>query len=301
MPRFSIIVPAHQAALTIAETLDAIVAQTFGDWECIVVDDGSIDGTLQIATTFSQADPRIRVLHQENQGTAGAYNTGVSSATAEYIVLCSADDILLPGHLARMSAFIDSEAGYDIYVSNGFSWRPGRSRDLIYEYGQSGVIHSLDLADVIRVCFYGVGAVYRRELYGRVGGYRLGVFGEDYDFWLRAMALGARHRYLPQPLSLFRVSPTQKSARLETAYRSDIRLVSDLRHDFQLSPADLRAVDESIRDRERLIADLRRPRSLYRDALRPAPRRILFRLVGRERARRVWHGLKAVARRLVSR
>ena len=51
MPRFSIVVPAHQAALTLAETLDAIAAQTLGDWECIVVDDGSTDDTMQIATS----------------------------------------------------------------------------------------------------------------------------------------------------------------------------------------------------------------------------------------------------------
>lgn len=299
--RFSVVVPAYNAAPTLAETLVAIQAQTFGDWECVVVDDGSTDGTLRVALEYEERDPRIRVVHQENQGTAGAYNAGVSSATGAFVVICSADDILLPEHLSRMSAFIDSEDGYDIYSSNGYFWRPGDSQELCYGTGQGGRIHSLELADVIRRCFFSVGAVYRRALFDAVGGYRVGVYGEDYDFWLRAMALGARHRYLPEALSLHRVSSTQKSARLESVYRSDIRLVSDLRRDFPLAAADSRAVDESVEERERLIAQLNRPWGMYRNLLRPAAKRILFGLLGRGRTRRVHLALKSTIRRLLPR
>ncbi len=291
MTRFSVVVPAYNSASTLAETLDAILVQTFGDWECVVVDDGSTDDTLRIAAAYSRDDPRIRVVHQENRGTAGAYNAGVSSATGDFIALCSADDILLPEHLSRMSAFIDREDGYDIYSSNGYFWRPADYRELCYGPGQGETIHSLELRDVIHRCFFSVGAVYKRYLFSAVGGYRLDVYGEDYDFWLRAMASGARHRYLPEPLSLHRVSPTQKSARLETVYRSDIRLVSDLRRDFQLSPADSRAVDESIQERERLIAQLKRPPRFYRVLLRPAAKWIVVRLLGRRRARRLYDAL----------
>lgn len=301
VPRFSVVVPAFEAASTLAETLDAILAQTFGDWECIVVDDGSNDDTLGIASAYAGSHPRIRVVHQDNQGTAGAYNAGVSSATGSFVALCSADDILLPEHLARMSAFIDGEAGYDIYSSNGYFWVPGDSRELCYGPEEGERIHSLELGDIIRRCFYSVGAVYRRDLFAAVGGYRLGVYGEDYDFWLRAMASGARHRYLPEPLSLHRMSPSQKSARLETVYRSDMRLVSDLRRDFQLSAADSRAVDESIQERERLIAQLNQPWGLYRDLLRPAAKRIVVLLLGRRRARRLYSVLKSMVGRGVPR
>jgi glycosyltransferase involved in cell wall biosynthesis len=96
--------PAYQAASTLAETLDAIMAQSFSDWECVVVDDGSTDDTLLTATAYEQRDPRFRVICQGNRGTAGAYNAGVSSAVGDFVVICSADDILLPEHLFRMSA-----------------------------------------------------------------------------------------------------------------------------------------------------------------------------------------------------
>jgi glycosyltransferase involved in cell wall biosynthesis len=289
-PRFSVVVPAYEAAPTLGATLDAIMAQSFSDWQCVVVDDGSTDDTLLIATAYAQRDPRFRVVHQSNQGTAGAYNAGVSSAVGDFVVICSADDILLPEHLSRMSAFIDSEGGYDIYSSNGYFWRPGESRAQVYEDGKGLVVHSLELAEVIHRCFFSVGATYRRDLYAALGGYHLGVYGEDYDFWLRAMASGARHRYLPEPLSLHRVSQFQKSAKLEVAVRSNIRLLSDLRRDFHLSAAEEVAVEDSIRESERRIARFRNPWT----RLRRGARQFVIRVLGPKRARRISRRLKSM-------
>jgi len=298
VPRFSIVVPAYNAEATLAETLDAIVSQTFGDWECVTVDDGSTDATLRIASEYANGDSRMRIVHQDNQGSGGAYNAGVLAATGDFVALCSADDILLPQHLSSMSGFIAREAGYDIYSSNGYFWRPGESREPVYGHGQRDEIQSLTLSDVIRVCFYSVGAVYKRELFSAVGGYRTDVFGEDYDFWLRAMASGARHRYLPEPLSLHRVGPTQKSASLETAYRSDIRLVTDLQRSFTLTAEERHAVDECVRERERLIALLSHSSGSTTHGPRAVARRIAVRLLGEQRALRLNRRLKAVTGRI---
>ena len=300
-PRFSIIVPAYEAQSTLGETLDAILAQTSSDWECIVVDDGSTDDTLQIAMNVEMTDRRVRVIHQENRGTAGAYDTGVASAAGDFVVICSADDVLFPEHLSRMSEFIDTEAGFDIYTSNGFFWVPGVSRNLAYGSGERDTVQSFGLPDVIRRCFFSVGAMYRRELFTAIGGYRQGVYGEDYDFWLRAMASGARHRYLPEPLSLHRVSPTQKSAQLEKVYRSDIRLISDLARDFPLGDDERRAVAESVQERERLIYELNRPWSLMRDVLRPALRRIVVLFAGETRTRRLAIALRSARNHIAPR
>lgn len=293
-PRFSIVVPAYEAGSTLVETLDAILSQTWADWECVVVDDGSMDGTLRIAASFEQKDARVRAIHQVNSGTAGAYNTGVSSAAGDYVVLCSADDILLPHHLATMSAFIDAEPGFDIYSSNGYFWVPGASKELVYGPAILTTVCSLELRDVIHRCFYSVGALYRRELFAAVGGYRIGVFGEDYDFWLRSMATGARHRYLPKALSLHRISATQKSASLEAVFQSDIRLVSDLDRDFALAPADRQAVADAIRERQRLIIEVKRSQALPRRVTKM----IAFRLLGRRRTARVASTVRSLAKRL---
>lgn len=118
-PRFSIVVPACNAENTLAETLDAVKAQSFADWECVVVNDGSTDGTKNLAESCGTMDARIRVTTQANQGMAGAYNTGVRAARGRYIVICSADDLLLPDHLSVMDGAIQSNPGYGIYSSNG--------------------------------------------------------------------------------------------------------------------------------------------------------------------------------------
>jgi len=284
VPRFSVVIPAYNAEVTIAETIDAVLTQTYGDWECVIVDDGSTDGTAALASAYIDREPRIRVKSQSNMGSGGAYNTGVGDARGDFVVLCSADDVLLPEHLEETAAFIDREPDYDIYSTNGYFWKPDGSRELVYPEGSRDEVMSLSLADVIRRCFYGVGAAYRREWFARVGGYRVAVFGEDYDFWLRTMAAGARHRYLPRPLSLHRLSPTQKSAGLERAYQSDIRLVTGLRDSFDLSAEELRAVDDAVRERERLLARLRRQRWI--EATRRVIARTAAALLGKERAHR---------------
>lgn len=259
-PRFSVVVPAYNAAETIAETLDAVLAQTYGDWECIVVNDGSSDETESIARSYGERDSRIRVLSQENQGSGGAYNTGSAAARGEFITLCSADDILLEDCLEKFSDLIDQEPGFDIYSSNGFRWYPEKgTRKPVYP-ATTVRKESLSLEDVILNCFYGVGAAFRREWHARLGGFRTDAYGEDYDFWLRAMASGARHRYTPELLSLHRVSSTQKSANLKKAFESDIHIIQHLATNFDLTPAQVAATKQSIEQRRVLIRNLWRAR-----------------------------------------
>jgi glycosyltransferase involved in cell wall biosynthesis len=281
LPRFSIVIPSFNAEATLSETLESVEAQGYGDWECLVVDDGSTDGTAAIARRYAAADPRVRVLSQENMGTAGAYNMGVRAAVGEFVVILSADDILLPQHLSGLSGFIDGEPSYDIYSTNGFLWRPDGSREMAYPPGTLDAVCSLTLADVIRVCFYSVGAAYRRRWFERIGGYRLGIFGEDYDFWLRAMANGATHRYLPMPLSLHRLGSAQKSASVQAACRSDIRAVKELGQTYRLTDDEIAASRDRIAERKRAIRLDRAARLRWR--LRSAAARLL----GEARAQRL--------------
>ncbi len=252
--KFSIVVPAYNAEATLPETLDAVLAQESEDWECVVVDDGSYDATLAIARGYAAKDPRVRALSQPNQGTAGAYNTGVSTATGDFVVLCSADDILLPDLVSELSRFVDADRGCDIVSTNGYFLKPDGSTELVYAPDRPE--ERLDLANLIRGCFYGVGAAYRRGLFDLVGGYRAGVFGEDYDFWLRAMARGARRCYLPMALSMHRLSASQKSSSAEVVLRSNIRILRDLEHSVALSREERIALDDSIRGNQVRIAEL---------------------------------------------
>lgn len=103
----SIIVPAFNVERTLPETLAALCAQTFGDFEIVIVDDGSTDATPRIANSFC-SDPRVRVVHQTNRGLAGARNSGIAAARGSYIGFCDADDLWELGKLAAHVAHLDA-------------------------------------------------------------------------------------------------------------------------------------------------------------------------------------------------
>ena len=269
MAKFSVIVPAYNADTTLSQTLDAILAQRHVEWECVVVDDGSTDTTLAMARDYARRDPRIRVVSQENQGTAGAYNTGVATSAGEWIVMCSADDLLLPAHMTEMSAAIEDAPGPDIWSSNGYFLR-GDGSTIVY--GPEFIRGGMDLLQLIGDCFFGVGATYRREVFDRIGGYRTGIYAEDYDFWLRALARGATHGYLDTPLSVHRLGETQKSADKERLLRSGIRIRAELAESGLLSKAEIAAIQASIHERRLRIARLEPDRR--RRALRVAMTRL---------------------------
>jgi GT2 family glycosyltransferase len=229
VPRFSVVVPAYNAAATLAETLNALSAQVFADWECVVVDDGSTDETASIVQAYAERDLRFRLVQQENLGCAGAYRAGIAAAASGLLVICSADDYLLPGHLAAMDAFVLANPDYEIYSSNGQTLEQASGRRGIYHRAQEWQgERSLSLEDVIAECFYSVGAVFRDQIIEMTGGYRLVAYVEDYDLWLRAMAQGARHLYTPQVLSVHRVSDSQKSADVARVLAADIEVYENL-------------------------------------------------------------------------
>ena len=104
MPTASIVVPAYNAAATLAPTLRSLLDQTFRDFEIVVVDDGSTDGTRALAESF--ADPRIRIVSQANRGLAGARNSGIHHARGAFVGFCDADDLWLPEKLERHVAHL---------------------------------------------------------------------------------------------------------------------------------------------------------------------------------------------------
>lgn len=102
-PRFSVIIPVYNRAKTVLPTLESVRAQTFGDFECIVVDDGSKDGEELKAVVESLGDPRFRYVRRENGGGSAARNTGIDEAKGEFVAFLDSDDRWLPEKLERDS------------------------------------------------------------------------------------------------------------------------------------------------------------------------------------------------------
>lgn len=92
MPLLSIIVPIYNARTYIEKCIESILRQNFRDYELILVDDGSIDGSGYICDTYAGLDSRIHVIHQLNKGVSSARNTGLEAATGQYVCFVDADD-----------------------------------------------------------------------------------------------------------------------------------------------------------------------------------------------------------------
>ena len=92
--KISIIIPCYNSEKYLADCLDSVLAQSFGDFEAILIDDGSKDDTLSIARVYAQKDPRVRVYAKENGGVAAARNLGLDHAQGEWITFVDSDDPL---------------------------------------------------------------------------------------------------------------------------------------------------------------------------------------------------------------
>jgi glycosyltransferase involved in cell wall biosynthesis len=98
--QLSIIIPAFNREHLISVTLDSVIAQTFKDWECIVVDDSSTDRTQEVVRSYALKDDRIRlVVNHFSKGAPGARNTGIDHATGEFICFFDSDDLMYPNHV----------------------------------------------------------------------------------------------------------------------------------------------------------------------------------------------------------
>jgi|GEM_PF-2198134 len=111
-PFASIVMPAYNAATFLQKTLNAALSQTFRDFELIIVDDASSDGTAKLAAGFG--DSRIRLIqHERNKGVAGATNTGLHAARGQYIIMMDHDDVSMPDRLERQITFLEAHPEID--------------------------------------------------------------------------------------------------------------------------------------------------------------------------------------------
>lgn len=227
MPRFSVIVPAYNAAETLSTTIDSVMGQTTDDFELIVVDDGSTDNTLGVAQTYAQTDSRIHILGQENAGVAAARNHGVAQASADLIAPLDADDSYEPEYLQTLGDVADRHPEAAIFSSSAHMEYRGKRlilpRDKRFRQATEVSLRELMVSNPITSA-----SLVRANVFAATGGYRSGVHVEDYDLWLRALAMGFRHRHTPEPLYVYHVSSGSRSADVVASAESVARVLNDL-------------------------------------------------------------------------
>ena len=122
MPRFSIIIPVYNVASYLRECLDSVLNQTYSDWECICVDDGSTDGSSAILDVYVAKDKRFRVVHQKNQGVSVARNAALDLAKGEWICFVDADDVVEPLWIEHIADAIFRYPNADVVRTGWTRW-----------------------------------------------------------------------------------------------------------------------------------------------------------------------------------
>ncbi|WP_294542749.1 glycosyltransferase [uncultured Gemmiger sp.] len=107
-PLISVVVPVYNSAPYLETCLRSLLAQTWQDWEAILVDDGSTDGSARLCDTWAKKEPRLRVIHQKNAGVSAARNAGIAAARGEYLAFVDADDWVEPDYLQTLFNCIGS-------------------------------------------------------------------------------------------------------------------------------------------------------------------------------------------------
>ena len=203
MTRVSVIVPAYNYERFIADALESLRAQTFTDWECVIVDDGSTDDTAAVAERFASLDSRIRVLRQSNRGVSAARNTALRSTSAELVQFLDADDRLEPWKLEEQVRFLDAHPETAIVFGNVVYFRTDQpQKALMSQYGKLSKpilddrVHGADeaLQKLQHFNFLHIAsALSRRADIDRSGGFVEGMHGgEEYDMWLKCALNGSR-------------------------------------------------------------------------------------------------------------
>lgn len=186
-PKVSVIIPTFNHALFLRETIRSVLAQTYHDFEIIVVDDGSTDDTPQVVAEFGNA---VHYIRQENRGLAGARNTGIRAARGEFIGLLDADDIWMPEHLASMLPPFESNREVGA-VYCGWQYMDATGNPLP-RININVVPPKQAFEKMVRMDFLiPSGVLVRRECFDVLGLFdenmRAAQGSEDWDMWLRLL------------------------------------------------------------------------------------------------------------------
>ena len=218
MPKVSVIIAAYNLMAYLPETINNLLQQTFTDFEVIVVNDGSTDNTAEWVAQIS--DPRVQLISQENQGLAGASNTGIENSRGEYITFLDADDLWESTKLAKQVEVLDfcPDVGI-VYTWVTYMSDRGKSTGRIVKTSAEGYIWQ-QLIEVNQIeC--GSVAMIRRSCFEEVGLFdtNLKSYVQDWDMWLR-LARHYQFKVIREPLVYYRQRMSSGSRNLKQMERS---------------------------------------------------------------------------------
>lgn len=207
----SIIVPCYKQAHFLNESLQSVLNQTYTNWECIIVNDGSPDNTKSVAKNWCDKDVRFTYLEKENGGLSSARNAGITKSTGEFILPLDADDILHQDYLLKLVPELESDKKL-VVVSCYSHFFIENINNILKTHKPQGYNYNY----LLYVNQLVATSLYRKQSWEFVGGYDESMKHgfEDWDFWMSITKTGNHYKILPEALFYYRKA--QKSMLVNT-------------------------------------------------------------------------------------
>ncbi len=198
-PLVSIIVPCYNLSEYLLETLVSIEAQSYPNWECIIVDDGSTDATARVAQQWCGTREKFTYIYKENGGQSSARNLGIRSSSGQYILCVDADDKINPEYIDKCVEVVskDPQIGIVYCKAEKFCGKKHKAWEL-----PPYSIERMLCSNMIFSC-----ALFHRSHFNQTNGFdenRQNLY-EDWDFWLSIIELGYRVHCIDEVLFYYRV------------------------------------------------------------------------------------------------
>ena len=197
-PRVAVVIPCYGQAEFLPATVASVCAQTYGELEIVIVDDGSPDDTAAVAERLASghAERPIRLVRQHNQGLSASRNNGIAAATGEYVLVLDSDDLIAPTFIQDCVAVLDARP--DISIAYG-------QQRYFGDENQFTPMPEYDLVQLTQRNLFPCTALYRRRAFDEVGGYDEGLTSyEDWDFWLGCGERGHFGLFVPHAVFCYR-------------------------------------------------------------------------------------------------
>lgn len=217
IPPLSVAMSVYNAERFLAEAIESVLIQTFNDFEFLILDDGSTDGSRAIIERYAQRDPRIRMIARENRGLIASLNQLLDEARAPLVARMDADDICLPDRFAKQIAFLEGNPDHGVIgcwtTDIGEKGEPYPLEGADHPDTHEGFLAAIERREPL-LCHPAV--MFRLDLVRSVGGYHAAFrHCEDLDLWLRLAGI-TRLCSLPQRLIRYRHYEQQVSSRHAT-------------------------------------------------------------------------------------
>ncbi len=225
MEMIHVVIPCFNSELYVEETIASVKAQTWHNWDCVIVDDGSTDRSGAIIDAKTEGDKRFRVFHTQNKGVAAARNFGISHFRGGYVLPLDADDVLLPNALKCFARAWEEHPEASLLVPQ--IRRFSDEGDLgIQERKWRGYEH------LKKVCTPTNSSCFRWSDWKRVGGYNGWSGYEDWEFWLRLLFHNDNVVNIPEVLVEYRVHPDSRYHQVSRHHDREVEFIRSMNPDI---------------------------------------------------------------------